>query len=67
MQYKYQETLLTHWLPNELIEAQKRGELLIFCGAGVSMKEDLPSFSRLCCLNSKRRYNLPLPTGFMLL
>ncbi|ENV56078.1 MULTISPECIES: hypothetical protein [Acinetobacter] len=24
-------------IPNELIDAQKRGELLFFCGAGVSV------------------------------
>ncbi|ARD28234.1 SIR2 family protein [Acinetobacter lactucae] len=31
-------------IPNELIEAQKKGELLFFCGAGVSVPAGLPTF-----------------------
>lgn len=34
-------------IPNELIDAQKRGELLFFCGAGVSVPAGLPSFEKL--------------------
>jgi hypothetical protein len=31
-------------IPNELIEARDRGEVVFFCGAGVSMPAGLPSF-----------------------
>lgn len=34
-------------IPNQLIDAQKRGELLFFCGAGVSVPAGLPSFEKL--------------------
>lgn len=34
-------------IPNELIEAQKNGELLFFCGAGVSVPAGLPTFYSL--------------------
>ncbi|MEQ1160118.1 SIR2 family protein [Acinetobacter calcoaceticus] len=34
-------------IPNELIEAQKKGELLFFCGAGVSVPAGLPTFYSL--------------------
>jgi NAD-dependent SIR2 family protein deacetylase len=46
MTIKFQDGL-SHWLPNELINAQKNGELLLFCGAGVSMTAELPSFREL--------------------
>ncbi|ALD01654.1 hypothetical protein AMQ28_04335 [Acinetobacter sp. TTH0-4] len=34
-------------IPDELIEAQKNGELLFFCGAGVSVPAGLPTFYSL--------------------
>lgn len=34
-------------IPNELIEAQRNGELLFFCGAGVSVPAGLPTFYSL--------------------
>lgn len=34
-------------IPQELIEAQKNGELLFFCGAGISIPAGLPSFCSL--------------------
>ncbi|MFV5513793.1 SIR2 family protein [Acinetobacter gerneri] len=34
-------------IPDELLEAQKKGELLFFCGAGVSVPAGLPNFSDL--------------------
>lgn len=34
-------------IPQELIEAQKRGELLFFCGAGISCPVGLPTFWKL--------------------
>ncbi|MEI1691197.1 SIR2 family protein [Acinetobacter nosocomialis] len=34
-------------IPDELIEAQKKGELLFFCGAGVSVPAGLPNFYSL--------------------
>lgn len=34
-------------VPNELIDAQLRGEVVFFCGAGVSMPAGLPSFFKL--------------------
>lgn len=34
-------------IPQELIEAQKKGELLLFCGAGVSVPAGLPTFYNL--------------------
>lgn len=34
-------------IPNKLIEAQKKGELLFFCGAGVSVPAGLPTFESL--------------------
>ncbi len=36
-----------HWLPDELIEEQKNGKLLFFCGAGISVKAGLPLFPSL--------------------
>ncbi|WP_343578982.1 SIR2 family protein [Acinetobacter sp.] len=34
-------------IPDELIDAQKNGELLFFCGAGVSVPAGLPTFYQL--------------------
>lgn len=34
-------------IPNSLIEARNNGDVVFFCGAGVSMTADLPSFLRL--------------------
>src|SRR5690606_19149969 len=34
-------------IPNELVEAQERGETIFVCGAGVSMASGLPSFREL--------------------
>ena len=34
-------------IPNALMEAQLRGEVVFFCGAGVSMPAGLPSFLKL--------------------
>lgn len=34
-------------IPNELVEAQERGDTIFVCGAGVSMASDLPSFRGL--------------------
>ena len=34
-------------IPDELIEAQRNGELLFFCGAGVSVPAWLPNFYHL--------------------
>lgn len=34
-------------IPNELISAQRRGEVVFFCGAGVSVPAKLPSFLEL--------------------
>ena len=45
-------------IPNELIEAQKRGELLFFCGAGVSVPAGLPSFEKLTKNVAEKLYAL---------
>lgn len=45
-------------IPNELIDAQKRGELLFFCGAGVSVPADLPSFEKLTKNVAEKLYAL---------
>lgn len=38
---------LCHWLPDELINAQREGTLLLFCGAGISKAVELPDFYEL--------------------
>lgn len=45
-------------IPEELIEAQKRGELLFFCGAGVSVPAGLPSFLELTTNVAKKLHAL---------
>lgn len=45
-------------IPNELIDAQKRGELLFFCGAGVSVPAGLPSFEKLTKNVAEKLYAL---------
>lgn len=45
-------------IPNELIDAQKRGELLFFCGAGVSVPAGLPSFEKLTRNVAEKLYAL---------
>ena len=46
MTIKFQDDL-NHWIPDELIDAQRSGTLLLFCGAGVSMAVELPGFKQL--------------------
>jgi NAD-dependent SIR2 family protein deacetylase len=49
---------LFHWLPDELINAQREGKLLLFCGAGISQSVGLPSFEKLVENIAKKLFNL---------
>lgn len=49
---------LYHWLPDELMNAQRNGELLLFCGAGVSKAVGVPDFYELVDNIANNLFNL---------